>query len=287
MLNILRSAWCAKHARRLLLSGLGLLLVMSLGQYAWRIYAAPTLSATKTVALRVDKNNNQQAERGDTLRYTITISNSGDMDSSDVHFSDLLAANTTFVPGSLQTTPLAQDDQGYSTVGNVLLTVPTAQSLLNNDSDPDGSGGLTVSAFTATSASGGAVNVAPNGSFTYNPRPGFTGSDTFGYTLADGEGNTVTATVSITVGQTVWFINNAASGPGDGRLTTPFATIADFTAAAVAKVGDIIFLYQGTGAYSSTLTLRTIPKVMCSVWRGLRRFRQANKPPTSFLCVIR
>lgn len=256
MRKILRCGWWAKRVRLWLLSGLGLLLVMSLGQYAWRIYAAPTLSATKTVALRVDKNNNQQAERGDTLRYTIRITNSGDMDSSAVSFTDLLAANTTLVPGSIQTTPLAQDDHGYSTVGNVLLTVPAAQSLLNNDSDPDGSGGLTVSTFTATSTSGGAVNVAPNGSFTYNPPPGFTGVDRFGYTLADGEGNTVTATVSITVGQVVWFINNAASGPGDGRLTTPFATIADFTTAAVAKVDDIIFIYQGTGAYSSTLTLR-------------------------------
>lgn len=256
MLHVLGGRiWGAKRVRLMLMSWLCLLLVMSLGQRIWQIYAAPTLVATKTVTLHVDQNHNGQAERGDTLRYTILITNSGDTASSGVSLTDQLADHITLRPDSLQTTPLAQDDHGYSTVGNVLLTAPAAQSLLNNDSDPDGSGGLTVSAFTAASTGGGAVTVAPNGSFTYNPPPGFSGVDTFGYTVADGEGNTVTATVSITVGQVVWFINNAASGPGDGRLTNPFSSIAHFMASP-AKIGDIIFLYQGVGAYSSTLTLR-------------------------------
>lgn len=254
--------WSAKPVRLLLYSLLLLLVVTSLGLRVWRSAAAPALLTTKTVALHIDKNNNRQAERGDTLRYTITITNASAADSTDVTFIDLLAANTTVVPGSIQTTPLAQDDHGYSTVGNVQLTAPITQSLLLNDSDPDGSGGLTVSAFTATSTSGGTVQVAADGRFTYNPPPGFSGVDTFGYTAADGEGNTVTATASITVGQVVWFINNAASGPGDGRLTTPFATIADFTAAAVAKAGDIIFIYQGTRPYSSTLTLRNTQQLI-------------------------
>lgn len=245
----------AKRVRLLLLCWLFLLLAMHLSRRGWQIYAAPTLIATKTVALQVDKNNNREAERGDTLRYTITITNSGDAASSDVSFTDRLAANTTLAPGSIQTTPLAQDDSGYSTVGNVLLAAPVAQSLLRNDRDPDGTGGLTVSAFTAASASGGAVTVAANGSFTYDPPPGFSGIDTFAYTVDDGEGNTVTATVNITVGQVVWFINNAAGGPGDGRLSAPFSTIADFSKSA-AKAGDLIFIYQGMGAYSGALTLR-------------------------------
>lgn len=256
MLKIQGRAWSAKSARLLLSCLLFLWLLISLGQHAWRSYAASMLLATKTVALHTDKNNNGQAERGDTLRYTITITNNSPVDSPDVRFTDLLAADTIVVPGSLQTTPLAQDDYGYSTVGNVQLTVPLTQSLLLNDSDPDGSGGLTVSAFTAASTSGGVVNVMTNGRFTYNPPTGFSGVDTFQYTAADGEGNTVTATAAITVGQVVWFINNAASSPGDGRLTSPFATIADFTAAAVAKAGDIIFIYQGTNAYTGTVTLR-------------------------------
>lgn len=256
MLKIQGRAWSAQSGRLLLGSALFLWLLSSLGQHVWRSYAAPTLWATKTVALHTDKNNNGQAERGDTLRYTIIMTNNSTVDLTAVSFTDLLAADTTFVPGSLQTTPLAQDDHGYSTVGNVQLTVPLTQSLLLNDSDPDGSGGLTVSAFTATSTSGGTVQVVADGRFTYNPPRGFSGVDTFRYTAADGEGNSVTATATITVGQVVWFINNAVSSPGDGRLTTPFATIADFTAAAVAKAGDIIFLYQGTNAYTSTMTLR-------------------------------
>ena len=99
------------------------------------------------------------------------------------------------------------------------------------------------------------MSVAANGSFTYNPPPGFSGTDTFTYVVNDGEGNTNSATVSITVGQVVWFINNAAGGPGDGRFTSPFNSVANFNALAADDPGDYIFVYQGTAAYGDALTL--------------------------------
>src|SRR5258706_1438401 len=219
------------------------------------VSAVAVIQATKTDALLIDADNNGQVSPGDTLRYTVTIQNTGNQDATNAVFNDTIDTNTAFVAGSLSTTPLARNDSGYSTVGNVQLTVPVGSSVLNNDSDPDGTGGLTVTSFSATSANGGNVSVAADGSFTYNPPPGFAGTDTFTYTVNDGEGNTNAATVSVSVGQVVWFINNAAGGPGDGRFTTPFNSVANFNALAADDPGDYIFVYQGAGAYSGAFTL--------------------------------
>ena len=217
-------------------------------------FAAAVLTASKTAALLNDADNSGGVTPGDTLRYTIAIQNTDATDATNSVFNDTIDNNTTFVAGSLQTSPLARNDS-YSTVGNVQLTVPVGTGVLLNDSDPDGSGGLTVTSFSALSVSGGNVNVAANGSFTYNPAPGFSGIDTFTYTVNDGESNTNPATVSITVGQVVWFINNAVGGPGDGRFTAPFNSVANFTTLAADDPGDYIFVYQGAGAYSSSITL--------------------------------
>ncbi|HKZ83155.1 MAG TPA: Ig-like domain-containing protein [Anaerolineae bacterium] len=214
---------------------------------------AVNITATKTDALLADNDGDNRADPGDTLRYTVVITNSGDADATAVVLDDTIDDNTVFVPGSVRTTPLARNDS-YGTVGNVQLSV-SAPGVLNNDSDPDGTGGLTVTSFDATSANGGHVSVAANGSFTYNPPPGFSGADTFTYTVDDGEGNTDQATVSITVGQVVWFIDNAVGGPGDGRFTSPFSSVANFNSLAADDPGDYIFVYQGSGAYPGAFTL--------------------------------
>src|SRR5512138_1301906 len=218
------------------------------------VLAVPVITAAKTDALQTDADSSGSATPGDTLRYTITIQNTGNSDATNSVFNDTIDNNTSFVSGSLQTTPLARDDS-YSTVGNVQLNVPVGSGVLLNDSDPDGSGGLTVTSFGATSANGGNVSVAADGSFTYNQPAGFSGTDTFNYTVDDGESNTDVATVSITVGQVVWFIDNSASGPGDGRFTSPFSSISNFNTLAADDPGDYIFVYQGSGAYSGALTL--------------------------------
>ncbi len=226
---------------------------MNLG--AGSALAPVSFSASMSDSLFTDVNGNTQANAGDTLKYTVTLTNNSGADKTNVNYSNTIDSHTTLVPGSVETTPIARNDSGYSTVGNVQLTVPVGSSVLNNDSDPDGTGGLTVSSFSATSANSGQVSVAANGSFTYNPAPGFSGTDTFTYTVNDGEGNTDQATVTITVGQVVWFINNGAGGPGDGRFTAPFNSIANFNTLAVDDPGDQIFLYQGTGPYAGTITL--------------------------------
>src|SRR6185369_10941840 len=150
----------------------------------------PTVTATKTDALFSDLDNDGKADPGDTLKYTVTITATG-ADATGVQFTDTLDPNTTFVAGTLMTTPLARNDS-YSATGNVRISVP-APGVLANDSDPDGVGpAITATAGTFSSAQGGDVNLSADGSFTYNPPAGFEGSDSFTYTLNDNESNTDT-----------------------------------------------------------------------------------------------
>ncbi|MDF1702462.1 MAG: cadherin-like domain-containing protein, partial [Planctomycetota bacterium] len=150
--------------------------------------------------------------------------------------------------------PDAVDDPSYTTVGNVDLTVPAATGVLANDSDPDGDM-ISVTAFDATGTQGGAVSVAADGSFTYNPPAGFEGTDTFTYTIADPAGLTDSATVTITISDVVWFIDEDATVAGDGRLASPFDTLAAFLASPLDEVDDYIYLYESATTYAGQLTL--------------------------------
>jgi uncharacterized repeat protein (TIGR01451 family) len=74
------------------------------------------VNATKTVAIQNDVNGNGMADPGDTLRYTVIISNPDDGNNASetgVVFSNPTPANTTLVNGSVTTT------QGTVTTGNV------------------------------------------------------------------------------------------------------------------------------------------------------------------------
>jgi hypothetical protein len=137
--------------------------------------------------------------------------------------------------------------------GNVRLS--TAANLLTNDTGDQ----LTVTAFDATSAQNGNVSVAANGTFTYNPPAGYEGADSFTYTPSNGFGSGGSVAVSITVSDMIWFINNTA-GAGDGRLTSPFNTLAAFQAVNNGAgnnpaAGDDIFIYTGSGNYTGGVTL--------------------------------
>jgi uncharacterized repeat protein (TIGR01451 family) len=221
------------------------------------VFATALLTASKSDALVVDADNSSNITPGDTLEYTVVIQNTGSSDAAGAAFSDTLDSNTTLaqINGSnFISTPIARNDS-YSTVGNVLLTVPVGQGVLLNDDDPDGTGALTISSFPTNSANSGNVTLNPDGSFTYNPPAGFSGVDTFTYAVQDTDGNSDSASVSISVSPVVWFINNTAGGPGDGRFTSPFNSVANFNSLAADDPGDYIFIYQGSGAYAGAITL--------------------------------
>ncbi len=219
---------------------------------------APNIVATKVDSYPSAPN---PANPGEVITYDVTISNTGTADATGVQFNDTIDPNTTLVPGSVNTQPITTDDT-YNVLGNVRIQPNAAAGLLVNDIDPDTgtNAGLTASG-PATSAQGGSVSVNADGSFSYNPPAGFEGIDTFTYTVTDTGGKTDTGTVTLTITGMIWFVNAAAGGGGDGRLTTPFNCLTGGGCFSSVNDGvgnhpaanDNIFLF--TGAYTGGLTL--------------------------------
>ena len=218
----------------------------------------------------------QTVAPGGQINYTITITNNGTSDATNVSFADTIPTNTTLVPGSIVATPIANADT-YNVIGNVRIQPNAAAGLLTNDFNPDNGNttGITASGPT-TSTQGGNVTVNADGSFSYNPAPGFTGTDTFTYTLTvTATGKTDTAQVTLNVGNgtatpgtaVIWFVNSAAGSNGDGRLTSPFNCLrgpacfdSTTTGGAADEAGDTIFLYNGS--YTGGLTLLANQKLI-------------------------
>src|SRR6266850_6348782 len=159
--------------------------------YAPAPFAAPVITATKTATFP-DPDGNGKAEPGDTISYTVTISNTGTADATGVTFDDNPDPNTTLVPGSIKSSPVAVNDS-YSAIGNVQISIP-APGVLTNDIDPDtgNNTGLTATGGATSTNGGNVVVINADGSFTYNPPAGFTGGDTFTYTLHDASAVTST-----------------------------------------------------------------------------------------------
>ncbi|MCB0114171.1 MAG: DUF11 domain-containing protein, partial [Caldilineaceae bacterium] len=66
--------------------------------------APPQLDATKVDALLADNDNNLAASPGDTLRYTVIITNTGLAPATNVRFNDTPGRYTTLIAGSVTTT---------------------------------------------------------------------------------------------------------------------------------------------------------------------------------------
>ena len=62
--------------------------------------------------------------------------------------------------------------------------------------------------------------------------------------------------MTLNISSMIWFISNNTAGAGDGRLSSPFNSLAAFNAAQGAtqpnaKPGDLIFIYSGSGLRGS------------------------------------
>ena len=200
---------------------------------------------------------------GETIRYTTTMTNAGDTTAQTTQLDATLDAATALVPGSLNISPLAINDAYTDVIGNVTFNVDAASGVLNNDRDPPAANcsTCTITSFDPMSANSGDVTLNGDGSFTYNPPTGFTGTDTFTYTVEDNHGTTPlsnAATVSLTVADVVWFVDNSAVAVGDGRQATPFQTLAE--AEAATGPGAIIRVRRGdsgTTPYAGGITLQS------------------------------
>ncbi len=154
------------------------------------------MSVTKVAAFAPggDVNGDGKFQPGDTILYTVVLTNNGNTDLTNVSFADVLDSNTTL--GNVDVSPLAHNDT-YTAVANTLLEVgvthgssPAAQvsgSVTANDTEFLGDTftlkNLQNAAFsggtaTATSAQGGTITMNSSGNFSYLPAAGFTGADT-------------------------------------------------------------------------------------------------------------
>lgn len=232
------------------------------------------VSVNKTAMLAPggDQSGNGAVNPGDTLKYGVTVSNTG-TEAMNVIFSDQLDPNLALVPGSVTASPIAANDS-YASIGNAGITVPAANGVRANDVNPQGSGTLVVTAVTnGMTAQGGSYALAADGGFSYNPPVGFEGADSFVYTLTHNpNGQSDTGTVNLTVSGMLWFVNNAAAScttiaAGCGRLNSPFSTLAAFNTAntgggANPDNNDNIFVYESGTQYTGAVTLRTGQKLI-------------------------
>ena len=136
--------------------------------------------------------------------------------------------------------PLSAGNDGFSTVGDTVLSRDAATGLLANDQTGDAG----VAAL-ASGPANGAVTVEPDGAFVYTPNAGFVGTDSFTYTLTDGAGadqRQVTGTATVTVTQPNRKPAAAGSLPGTSEDTQRTLTRAQVLAAVDDPDGDPLTL---------------------------------------------
>src|SRR5262245_21248300 len=235
--------------------------------------ANETFTANQSIVFALDADGDGVIDPGEIVTTTVTITNNSTnptaVAATGVQFTEDLQGMTLVnqAGDDINASPIAFDDS-YTAAGNVPFT---GVGMLNNDAEPLGPEGLALNTGTAiqntgvafATTQGGSVTLNANGTFTYISAVGFEGVDTFTYTLRDTGLDAVagnaddlsgTGTVSITVGPSVWFIDNTAAPGGNGTQATPFNSIAAFNAAQGTAngpdAGDFVYLRHGTGTYS-------------------------------------
>ncbi|MBK9982120.1 MAG: hypothetical protein IPP15_06785 [Saprospiraceae bacterium] len=236
-------------------------LIVGLLICALRISAQTIPNPTQTDVITIDNGTPGSADPNDRIRYTVTIQNTGGAPATLVQLNAVLDGRTTLVPGSFKSSPLAINDS-YTSTGNVGISVAAGSGLKANDFD-DNIPGLTIVAGTFATTGGGSITIAADGGFTYNPAAGFTGADTYSYTLTDSDPVglpvplTDAGTVTITVSNMIWFVDNTGGGSGGtGTLANPFKTLGDFNGSSGPLAGQLIFIKNTGTNYNGGIVLK-------------------------------
>jgi len=98
--------------------------------------------------------------------------------------------------GGANQSPLAVNDNGFSTARNTALTI-SASSLLANDSDPNNDS-LTITGVS-NAVNGSATFNAQTNTITFTPTAGYVGSAGFNYAISDGRSGSAGASVNLNV----------------------------------------------------------------------------------------
>jgi len=168
-------------------------------------------------------------------------------------------AEVTVTINPVNNAPAAADDE-YDASHGATLTVTSANGVLINDTDPEGSG---LSAVKASDPTHGTLTLNANGSFTYTNDGASENAvvDSFTYTANDGTNNSAPATVTINVGP----LNPdppavTVDGPGFGGVGMEASFTSTVTAGSGPKVYDWSVMLNGTEvATGNTTTLDFTP----------------------------
>jgi len=171
------------------------------------------------------------------------------------------SASLTVTVSGANDAPVANDDSASATEDGAVTG-----NVLANDTDIDGDA-LAVTNPGTYVGTYGTLTLAADGSYTFTPNAaadaldeGDVVQDSFVYTASDGTASdTATLTVTVTGAsdgpQTIWYIDNSASGSSnEGTEANPFTSIAAFNAAQGSvdgpQAGATVYLLQGTGIYA-------------------------------------
>ena len=102
----------------------------------------PLIDSQKTVAIAIDGGTPGIVDPGDTLKYTITVTNSGATTATNVVLTDAIPANTTYVAGTTTLNGLAVADVG--TTSALVGGLPVSSSDLTPPLPTAGNGQITV-----------------------------------------------------------------------------------------------------------------------------------------------
>ena len=217
--------------------------------------AGPAISTTGVLTYTPAANANG------TATITIALQDNGGTANSGVDTS--AAQSFVITVNAVNDPPVAQNKMGIAIQTN-MKRVNIDAGLLTGVTDADaGVNGCspTFTVASVTAVSGGTVSnvILASATFDFDPTPGFTGTAVVNYTVSDDgcpspAATSTPATISLTVsGPVIWFVDSTVVGPGDGRLSNPFKTLAN--ADAVDAANHKVFLYAGT--YATGLSLNT------------------------------
>lgn len=118
--------------------------------------------------------------------------------------------------------------------------------------------------FNVTGETNGDATVATNKTYTFTPAPGYSGAASFTFTAANGFGTSAGATVDMTVGTVVWFVDASASAGGNGSYTSPVNCVVGTNCLddVANDANDVIHIAEGTYNSSGQLVLKDGQKLI-------------------------
>ncbi len=164
--------------------------------------------------------------------------------------------DVVFNQSTVNTAPVANNDDGFTVVRNGTVSIAGAL-LLANDNDPDGDP-LTITAVS-DATNGIAVLDEATGAISFTPTTGHAGFASFRYTISDERGGTASAVVSLTVTPPDATVSLFAAGstPSIVAMNDPRSVELGmkFTASAAGTITGIRYYKsaQDTGAHTGSL----------------------------------